>query len=69
MPALRRHRILVTGAHGKVGRTLTRRLALAGHDVRTTDLTRPAWDRLDPGEPEDYLDEDGRLRGGLSAPW
>src|SRR5439155_4873832 len=67
-PRRRVVKVLVTGAHGKVGRALTRRRALAGHGVRATDLTRPAWDRLDPGEPEDYLDEDGRLRGGLSAP-
>ena len=47
-------RILVTGAHGKVGRALVPRLVEAGHDVRASDLTRPVWDRVDPGEPEDY---------------
>jgi UDP-glucose 4-epimerase len=51
-------KVLVTGAHGKVGRALTRRLALAGQDVRATDLTRPVWDRLYPNEPEDYWQAD-----------
>jgi UDP-glucose 4-epimerase len=51
-------KILVTGAHGKVGRVLVPRLADAGHDVRASDLTRPVWDRVDPGEPEDYWQAD-----------
>ena len=52
-------KILVTGAHGKVGRALVPALIRAGHDVRATDLTRPQWDRLDdPGEAEDYLQAD-----------
>jgi UDP-glucose 4-epimerase len=51
-------RILVTGAHGKVGRALVPRLVEAGHDVRASDLTRPSWDRVDPGEPEDYVQAD-----------
>jgi nucleoside-diphosphate-sugar epimerase len=51
-------KVLVTGAHGKVGRPLVRALAEAGYDVRATDLTRPVWDRLDPGEPEDYWQAD-----------
>ena len=51
-------KVLVTGAHGKVGRPLVRALAEAGYDVRATDLTRPVWDRLDPGEPEDYWQVD-----------
>ena len=36
-------RILVTGAHGKVGRALVPRLVAAGYDVRASDLTRPAY--------------------------
>ena len=36
-------KVLVTGAHGKVGRPLVRALAEAGHEVRATDLTRPIW--------------------------
>ena len=51
-------RILVTGAHGKVGRALVPRLVEAGHDVRASDLTRPVWDRVAPGEPEDYWQAD-----------
>ena len=51
-------KILVTGAHGKVGRALVPRLVEAGHDVRASDLTRPSWDRVDPGEPEDYVQAD-----------
>ena len=51
-------KILVTGAHGKVGRALVPRLAEAGHEVRASDLTRPTWDRVDPGEPEDYVQAD-----------
>jgi nucleoside-diphosphate-sugar epimerase len=51
-------RILVTGAHGKVGRALVPRLVEAGYDVRASDLTRPVWDRVAPGEPEDYWQAD-----------
>ncbi len=48
-------KVLVTGAHGKVGRTLVPLLKLRGHDVRATDVTRPQWDRLlDPREADDY---------------
>src|SRR5881296_498961 len=53
-----RMKVLVTGAHGKVGRALVPRLAEAGHDVRASDLTRPVWDRVDPGEPTDYVQAD-----------
>ena len=31
-------KVLVTGAHGKVGRALVPALMRAGHDVRATDL-------------------------------
>jgi UDP-glucose 4-epimerase len=51
-------KVLVTGAHGKVGRALVPTLAAAGHDVRASDLSRPSWDRVDPGEAEDYVQAD-----------
>lgn len=51
-------RVLVTGAHGKVGRALVPRLTAAGHEVRASDLTRPNWDREEPGEPPDYVQAD-----------
>ena len=37
---------------------LCRRLAEAGYEVRASDLTRPTWDRVEPGEPEDYWQAD-----------
>jgi UDP-glucose 4-epimerase len=49
-------KVLVTGAHGKVGRALVPALMRAGHEIRASDLTRPAWDRVeDPREAEDYV--------------
>jgi nucleoside-diphosphate-sugar epimerase len=52
-------KVLVTGAHGKVGRALVPALLARGHDVRATDLTRPSWDRvLDPRQAEDYRQAD-----------
>jgi nucleoside-diphosphate-sugar epimerase len=52
-------KVLVTGAHGKVGRALVPALVRAGHDVRASDLTRPSWDRLeDSREAEDYWQAD-----------
>jgi len=49
-------KVLVTGAHGKVGRTLVPAFMRAGHDVRTTDLARPDFDRiLDPSLVGDYF--------------
>ena len=52
-------KVLVTGAHGKVGRVLVRALLAKGHDVRASDLTRPSWDRvLDPGLADDYWQAD-----------
>ncbi|WP_049564304.1 NAD-dependent epimerase/dehydratase family protein [Nonomuraea sp. SBT364] len=44
-------RVVVTGAHGKVGRAATRALTAAGHEVTAVDVTRPVWERPDPGEP------------------
>ena len=41
-------KVVVTGAHGKVGRAATQALLDAGHDVLATDLTRPGFER----EPE-----------------
>jgi UDP-glucose 4-epimerase len=52
-------KVLVTGAHGKVGRALVPALMRRGHDVRATDLTRPSWDRLqDPRQAQDYWQAD-----------
>ncbi|MGW4794731.1 NAD-dependent epimerase/dehydratase family protein [Nonomuraea sp. NPDC004297] len=50
-------RVVVTGAHGKVGRAAVRALAAAGHEVTATDLTRPVWERPEPDEPA-YLQAD-----------
>ncbi|MFI9835988.1 NAD-dependent epimerase/dehydratase family protein [Nonomuraea sp. NPDC051941] len=44
-------RVVVTGAHGKVGRAAVKALAEAGHEVTGVDLTRPIWERHEPGEP------------------
>lgn len=42
-------RVLVTGARGKVGRAAVAALVEANHQVTTSDLQAPTWDR----EPED----------------
>jgi nucleoside-diphosphate-sugar epimerase len=42
-------KIVVTGAHGKVGRAATQALLDAGHEVLATDLTRPGFERKPPG--------------------
>jgi UDP-glucose 4-epimerase len=41
--------IVVTGAHGKVGRAATQALLSAGHHVLAVDLTRPSFERREPG--------------------
>ncbi len=42
-------KIVVTGAHGKVGRFATEALLAQGHDVLAVDLTRPGFERKEPG--------------------
>ena len=42
--------ILVTGGRGKVGRATVDALLAAGHDVTSTDLGAPVFERPDPGE-------------------
>ena len=44
--------IVVTGAHGKVGRATTQALLDAGHDVLATDLTRPGFERKPAGSAD-----------------
>ena len=61
-------KVLVTGAHGKVGRALVPALMRARHDVRATDLTLPTWDRLeDPRQAEDYWQVDLTDVGSVDA--
>jgi UDP-glucose 4-epimerase len=60
-------KVLVTGSRGKVGRAVCRRLEAAGHDVRATDLAVPNWDRVAPGEPEDYWQADLTDAGSADA--
>ncbi|MEW9549230.1 NAD-dependent epimerase/dehydratase family protein [Nonomuraea sp. NPDC050783] len=50
-------RVVVTGAHGKVGRAAVLALQAAGHEVTVTDVTRPVWEREEPGAPR-YLQAD-----------
>jgi UDP-glucose 4-epimerase len=45
-----RMRILITGAHGKVGRATVADCLAAGHDVTALDLARPDFDRPASGE-------------------
>lgn len=42
-------KIVVTGAHGKVGRAATQALLHAGHDVLATDVSRPGYERKADG--------------------
>ena len=44
-------KVLMTGAHGKVGRAATQALIDAGHEVTACDLGRPEFDLPGPGEP------------------
>ena len=44
-------RILITGAHGKVGRAAVADFQAAGHDVTALDRTPPSFDRPEPGAP------------------
>lgn len=44
-------RVLVTGARGKVGSVAAARLQHLGHDVTTTDLAPPEYERHEPGAP------------------
>jgi UDP-glucose 4-epimerase len=43
-------RVLVTGALGKVGSAASAALAEAGHEVTTTDLYPPVFERDEPGD-------------------
>lgn len=45
-------KIVVTGAHGKVGRAATQALLDAGHEVLATDLTRPGFERKPAGSAD-----------------
>ncbi len=42
-------KVVITGAHGKVGRAATQALLDAGHDVLAVDLTRPGFERRAEG--------------------
>ena len=42
-------KIVVTGAHGKVGRAATKALLEAGHEVLATDLSHPGFERREEG--------------------
>jgi UDP-glucose 4-epimerase len=44
-------KLLLTGAHGKVGRATTAAALKAGHQVTGVDLGRPSFDRPDDGAP------------------
>ncbi|MCC9146783.1 MULTISPECIES: NAD(P)-dependent oxidoreductase [unclassified Arthrobacter] len=45
-------KVLITGAHGKVGRAVTQAMMDAGHEVMTTDLSQPGFERKLPGTPK-----------------
>lgn len=50
-------KVLVTGAHGKVGRATSKALQAAGHEVTETDLSRPSFERKAAGAPR-YIQAD-----------
>lgn len=50
-------KVLVTGAHGKVGRAASKALIEAGHEVVETDLSRPIFERKAEGTPR-YVQAD-----------
>jgi UDP-glucose 4-epimerase len=45
-------KVVITGAHGKVGRAATEAMLAAGHDVLATDLTRPIFERKEEGSAD-----------------
>jgi UDP-glucose 4-epimerase len=59
-------RVLVTGARGKVGSVAAARLQRLGHDVLTTDLAQPVYERDEPGAPR-YLRADLTDAGAAHA--
>jgi UDP-glucose 4-epimerase len=50
-------RVLVTGSRGKVGTAAVAALMKAGHEVRSTDVAPPTFERPLEGEPE-YIQAD-----------
>jgi nucleoside-diphosphate-sugar epimerase len=50
-------KVLLTGAHGKVGRAASKALQAAGHQVTEVDLTRPTFERKPAGAPK-YIHAD-----------
>ena len=45
-------RVVVTGARGKVGRARVAALVAGGHEVRSTALSPPVFERPEEGEPD-----------------
>lgn len=44
-------KVLVTGAHGKVGQATVTALQASGHEVTACDVARPVFDAPEPGAP------------------
>ena len=59
-------KVLVTGSKGKVGRAAAAALAQAGHEVRTTDLMPPVFERPDDDTPA-YVQADVTDAGDMFA--